>query len=214
MSNDSIIELPEAGKFEDALTGILRDGACRLLHTAVEAEPGGIRSGHQPERDVQTGIGPVPVWIPKVRSNDGKPVTFRQSVVPPYLRKSRTLEGWVPWLPSWQVSESHAEADRGREELTGFFDFPVGDWQSIRTTNLIESALATIRHRTRANRGCLNRNTMLCMMSRLGQCAETRWRKLHGYRQLAPAMLDFCSETAFWGSPYRIPTSIHCGVEG
>jgi len=44
MSNDTIIELPETGKFEDALTGILRDGARRLLHTAVEAEPDGFPS--------------------------------------------------------------------------------------------------------------------------------------------------------------------------
>jgi len=41
MSNDGIVELPEAGEFEDALTGILRNGARRLLHTAVEPEPDG-----------------------------------------------------------------------------------------------------------------------------------------------------------------------------
>jgi len=41
MSNDSVTELPESGKFEDALTGILRDDARRLLHVAVEAEPDG-----------------------------------------------------------------------------------------------------------------------------------------------------------------------------
>jgi len=115
MSNDNIIELPETGKFEDALTGILRNGARRLLHTAVEAEldeflkqfencrsqqgrRAVVRSGHHPERCIQTGIGPVSVRIPKVRSNDGKPVTFRSSLVPPYVRKSRTLEAWVPWL--------------------------------------------------------------------------------------------------------------------
>jgi len=44
MSNHNIIELPETGKFEDALTGILRNGARRLLHTAVEAEPDGFPS--------------------------------------------------------------------------------------------------------------------------------------------------------------------------
>jgi len=114
MSNDTIIELPETGKFEDALTGILRDGARRLLHTAVEAEPGGflqqyrdrrtgegrravVRSGHHPERCIRTGIGPVSARIPKVRSSDGKPVTLHSSLVPPYVRKSRTLEAWVPW---------------------------------------------------------------------------------------------------------------------
>jgi len=73
--------------------------------------------------------------------------------------------------------------DRG--EPTDFFDFPAAHWQGIRTTSPIESALATIRHGTRATRGCLNRNPMPCMMSRPGQCAETRWRRLRGYRQLA-----------------------------
>ncbi len=113
MSNHNIIELPETGKFEDALTGILRDGARRLLHTAVEAEPGGflkqfencrsqqgrravVRSGHQPERDIRTGIGPVSVRIPKVRSSDGKPVTLHSSVVP---RMSASAARWRPGYP-------------------------------------------------------------------------------------------------------------------
>ena len=115
MSNDTIIDCSQIGKFEDALTGILCEGVRRLLQVAVEAELGGflkqhedrrtgqnlrlvVRSGHHPERSIQTGVGPVPVRIPKIRSSDGKPVSFRSSVVPPHVRKSRTLEAWVPWL--------------------------------------------------------------------------------------------------------------------
>ena len=115
MSNDNTIDCSNIGKFKDELTAILCEGARRLLQVAVEAELGEflkqhedrrtgqnlrlvVRSGHHPERLIQTGIGPVPVRIPKVRSNDGKPVTFRSSVVPPHVRKSRTLEAWVPWL--------------------------------------------------------------------------------------------------------------------
>lgn len=63
-----------------------------------------------------------------------------------------------------------------------FFDFPAGHWQSIRTASPIESALATILHRTRAARGCLSRSTMLLMTSRPGQHAESRWRRLRGFR--------------------------------
>lgn len=37
--------------------------------------------------------------------------------------------------------------DRG--ELMAFFDFPAQHWQSIRTSNPIESSFATIRHRTK-----------------------------------------------------------------
>ena len=42
-----------------------------------------------------------------------------------------------------------------------FFDFPAQHWQSIRTTNPIESAFATIRHRTKRSKGCLSRDGML-----------------------------------------------------
>ncbi len=68
-----------------------------------------------------------------------------------------------------------------RKERMNFFDFPAEHWQSIRATNPIESTFATIRHRTR---GCLSRDTMLAMMFRLGQCAESRWRRLRGFRRL------------------------------
>ena len=72
---------------------------------------------------------------------------------------------------------------RDREELMNFFDFPAEHWQSIRTTNPVESTFATIRHRTRMTRGCLSRDTMLDMMFKLGQCAESRWRRLRGFRR-------------------------------
>ncbi len=57
--------------------------------------------------------------------------------------------------------------------------------QSIRTTNPIESAFATIRHRTKRTKGCLTRDGMLHMMFKLGQCAEQSWRKLRGFVHLA-----------------------------
>jgi hypothetical protein len=50
------------------------------------------------ERPFQTGIGPVSVRIPKVRSQDGQPVTFRSALVPPYVRRTKTLEAALPWL--------------------------------------------------------------------------------------------------------------------
>ena len=57
-----------------------------------------VRNGHHPARPVQTGIGPMSVRIPKVRSRTGEPVTFRSALVPPYMRKTRTLEAALPWL--------------------------------------------------------------------------------------------------------------------
>ena len=50
---------------------------------------------------------------------------------------------------------------KDRTELMAFFDFPAQHWQSIRTSNPIESDFATIRHRTKRSKGCLSRNGML-----------------------------------------------------
>ena len=74
---------------------------------------------------------------------------------------------------------------KDREELLAFFDFPAKHWQSIRTTNPIESTFATIRHRTKRSRGCLTRDGMLHMMFKLGQCAQKNWRRLRGFDDLA-----------------------------
>ncbi|AGI69021.1 IS256-family transposase [Octadecabacter antarcticus 307] len=70
---------------------------------------------------------------------------------------------------------------KDRDELMALFDFPAQHWQSIRTSNPIESAFATIRHRTKRSKGCLSRDGMLHMMFKLGQCAEKNWRKLRGF---------------------------------
>ena len=101
--------------FDDPLTQMLRDGARILISTAVECELEGfmmkfadrklqdgraavVRNGHLPQREIQTSIGPVKVQIPKVRSRDGSVVTFRSALVPPYVRKSASLEAALPWL--------------------------------------------------------------------------------------------------------------------
>jgi putative transposase len=57
-----------------------------------------VRNGHHPARDIQTGIGPVTVHVPKVRSRQGQPVPFRSALVPPYVRKPARLEAAIPWL--------------------------------------------------------------------------------------------------------------------
>ena len=57
-----------------------------------------VRNGYQPARDIQTGIGPVTVKVPKIRSRDGKPVSFHSALVPPYVRKTASLEAALPWL--------------------------------------------------------------------------------------------------------------------
>lgn len=75
--------------------------------------------------------------------------------------------------------------EKDRDELLTFYDFPAQHWQSIRTSNPIESAFATIRHRTKRTKGCLSRDGMLHMMFKLASCAEKNWRRLRGFAHLA-----------------------------
>ena len=59
-----------------------------------------VRNGHLPERTIQTGIGPIEVRQPRVR--DRRPADqrepFTSAILPPYLRKTKSLEGLIPWL--------------------------------------------------------------------------------------------------------------------
>ena len=393
MSKTNVVEVSGRDTIADPLTELLRSGAERLIHRAVEVEledllsahsdrrtadgkAGVVRNGYLPERELQTGLGPVTVTIPKVRSKTGEAVTFRSALVPPYVRKTMSLEAAVPWLylkgissgemgpalevllgprakglsastvsrlkqvwaheyqdwceerldkdrwvyiwadgvysglraertklcalvvlgvnergekrflamedgvrestQSWREvllklksrgmnvpelaigdgamgfwsaleevypetreqrcwmhktmnvlnclpksvqakakqalhgiwqAETREEAEKAfdlflttyepkypkaalclqkdHEELMAFYDFPTQHWQSLRTSNPIESTFGTIRHRTKRSKGCLTRDGMLHMMFKLGQCAEKNWRRLRGFDYLA-----------------------------
>ena len=173
MDNHNVVAIqnPQA----DALTQVLRERAPRLLARAIEAEveellechaerrtedgrTSVIRSGYQPERDLQTGIGPVRVRIPKVRAKVGDEAKFPDAVECP---------------------------TRDRDTLMTFFDFPAEHGRSVRTTNPIESTFGTVRHRTRRAKGCVSRDRALHMIFKLGSVAETHWRRLRGFNRLA-----------------------------
>ena len=97
----------------DALTDLLRAGARQLLAQAVEAEVTDflaqhrevmadgrsrvVRNGYLPERTIQTGIGSVEVTAPRVRDRKGE-ITFTSALLPPYLRRTRSIEAVLPWL--------------------------------------------------------------------------------------------------------------------
>jgi len=398
MTKSNVIDLAGREEDKDPLTALLRTGARTLIQKAVEAElkevleshrdrrledgrAGVVRNGYQPERQLQTGIGPVTVRIPKVRAKTGEPVTFRSALVPPYVRKTKSLEAALPWLylkgistgemsealevlvgpearglsaatvarlkktwgqeystwrdspldrdkwayiwadgvysglrsqedklcalviigvnehgqkrllavedgvrestQSWREvllklkgrgmnvpklaigdgamgfwaaleevygktrqqrcwmhktmnilnclpkssqpkakgmlheiwqAETRAAAEKAftlfvdtyeakypkatrklqadHDELLAFYDFPAMHWQSLRTTNPIESTFGTIRHRTKRSKGCLSRDGMLHMMFKLGQCAEQKWRRLRGYQSLGQVIAN------------------------
>jgi transposase-like protein len=118
MSETTITKLPDPSGFSpDPLTDVIRDGARKLIEQAIEAELATlmaafakdklddgrarlVRHGHLPEREVMTGVGSVPVKVPRVR--DRRPgeekITFTPSILPRYLRKTRSVEELLPWL--------------------------------------------------------------------------------------------------------------------
>jgi len=57
-----------------------------------------VRNGYLPEREIVTGIGPVPVQVPKTRDRTGAGRGFRSQLLPPYLKRTRRLEAVIPWL--------------------------------------------------------------------------------------------------------------------
>ena len=113
-STQSVLSQPETEE-TDPLHALLRAGARELIAQAVEAELAGfldgfaeqrledgrravVRNGYLPERTVQTGIGDVEVRVPKVRDRSGGGACFRSSLLPPYLKRSRSVEELIPWL--------------------------------------------------------------------------------------------------------------------
>ncbi len=49
--------------------------------------------------------------MPKVRSREGEAVSFQSSLVPPYVRKTATIEAAIPWvylkgIPSGQMQSA------------------------------------------------------------------------------------------------------------
>ena len=393
MKKDTVVSLKKPVEESDPLTGLLRAGARQLLHEAVAAElaeylsqyqaerdAGGrrcvVRNGYLPARTLLTGLGEVPIQVPKTRDRRGRGRHFTSVLLPPYIKRTASMEGVLPWLylkgvstgdmsaalaallgeqarglsagtvsrlkrvweqeyqawcvrdlrgrryvyvwvdgiyfnvrgedarqcllvvigvdelgrkellavedgyreskQSWRevlldlkarrftppslatgdgalgfwaalgelypttrtqrcwvhktanvlnklpkglqakakqglqaiwMAESRAAAttafDRfihtyedkypkataclasDREALLTFYDFPAAHWQSIRTTNSIESTFATVRLRTARTRGCVSRTTLLTMVYKLGLCAEKNWRRLRGFRHLA-----------------------------
>jgi putative transposase len=65
------------------------------------------------------------------------------------------------------------------DKLLTFFDFPAEHWQHLRTTNVIESAFATVRLRQRVTKGAGSRIKALTMAYKLLDMAQQRWRRLN-----------------------------------
>ena len=120
MPKDNLVDFKKPEPFvDDPITEVLRTGAKKLLAEALEAEIESflcqyrklrdeqgrkrvVRNGHLPERSIQTGIGPISVKVPRARDRqadpESGPIRYKSSLLPPYLRKTRSMEELIPWL--------------------------------------------------------------------------------------------------------------------
>ncbi len=116
MSNDTLktVAKPEE-TLKDPLTELLRNGARDLIRQAVESElisllsehknlklldgrQALVRNGYLPERTIQTGIGDVSIQVPKIRDRSGSGIHFTSQLLPPYLKRTKSIDELIPWL--------------------------------------------------------------------------------------------------------------------
>ncbi len=115
MKNDNVIALEKPAENEDVLTKMLRRGARDLLTKAVQAElteflshyqdvvddqglQSVVRNGYLPDREIMTGIGPVEIKVPKTRDRSGQGIHFRSELLPPYIKRTKSVDSVLPWL--------------------------------------------------------------------------------------------------------------------
>jgi putative transposase len=100
--------------------------------------------------------------------------------------KKDALAAFDAFAETWGVKYDKAVECliKHREALLVFYDFPAEHWKHLRTTNVIESSFATVRHRTVRSKGCLSNKTALAMVFKLAEAAEKSWRRLDGHNQL------------------------------
>jgi putative transposase len=115
-SSNRVVGLP-GSPAADVLTSVLRSGAQRLLAEAIEAEVSGwiedrqhltnaaghrqvVRNGHSPRRTILTGLGPVEIAQPRVldRRPADEAEPFSSKILPPYLRRTKSVDELIPWL--------------------------------------------------------------------------------------------------------------------
>ena len=107
MTNSNVITLNKPER-NDPLQELLRDGARKMLAKAIETEVAAfieqysslktdnghavvVRNGHLPKRPIQTGLGEIEAKVPKVRDRSGSGIKFNSKLVPPYLKRTKSI---------------------------------------------------------------------------------------------------------------------------
>lgn len=115
MNESTRVEFKKEGVIGDALCNLLKKGAQQMLEAAIEAEIDAfmaqhqaertatgqraiVRNGYLPERTVQTGVGNLPIKVPRTRDREGLGRTFTSALLPPYLKRAKNIEELLPLL--------------------------------------------------------------------------------------------------------------------
>jgi len=123
MNDDRVVQIGSQSQVSDPLTELLRERAVELLQAAVNAECAEflhrhqpmreargrcavVRNGFLPKRSILTGIGPLPVQVPRVRDRSGRGLRFESQLVPAYVRRGCICVGlrkpmWVRRCVRW-----------------------------------------------------------------------------------------------------------------
>jgi putative transposase len=104
--------------------------------------------------------------------------------------KKDALAAFDAFVETWGVKYDKAVEIKDRDALLAFYDFPAEHWKHLRTTNVIESSFATVRHRTVCSKGCLSNKIALAMIFKLAEAAEKTWRRLNGHKKRVPPMRE------------------------
>ena len=113
--------LPDVASISEPspLDQLLHQGARQMLMTTVEAEVAAyieahqhevdeqgrrlvVRNGRAQERTLVSGIGPIKIRAPRVNDRrvdeQGRKFRFTSEILPPYLRRTESVEELIPWL--------------------------------------------------------------------------------------------------------------------
>ena len=115
MREDKVLSLegPAEVDAKSPLEQLITAGARKMLQAAIEQEVEAyltahrgrqgaegratvVRNGHLPERQLVTGVGPIPVRQPRVRHRDGQ--SFSSAILPKYLRRVPSVDALIPAL--------------------------------------------------------------------------------------------------------------------
>ena len=135
------------------------------LHAGVS------RAGNNPHADVSSA-GKLPKSVQPNAHDDLREIWLSPNRAAAEPAMATFAEKYAP-----KYQEAVDCLLKDRDALLTFFDFPAEHWTHLRTSNPIESAFVTVRHRTVRMKGALSQDTARLMVFKLVMAASKNWRR-------------------------------------